>query len=629
MKVIKKLGYRQDFEIKKIYEALKKTAEDGGLTFNVKDWREIKPRIKSRIDKISDGREEIYFWEIDDAVADTLLRSRFNDLAKNYIRAKARDIRDNLNDIGVSPAAMYVLRNRYLRTDLDGNPIETVKEMFARVASEVASVEKTKALKEKYTEVYFNMMKDLDFLPNSPALVSAGSKSKGTYSACVTGDTIIHTTNGDIPIKKLYDNSIENFYVFSCDGKRVRIGTADKVVKTRKDAKVYEIKFDTGYSIKATEDHLIMMRDGEYKRVDELNINDSLMPFNFFHAKKGYRYVFEEITTSNNIGRLPAYALVYKEMNGESPPNGYVIHHKDYSKTNDNPDNLIMMSREEHSRLHINLDNPMKKQKWKDYFSKRMIGNKIAKGIKRTQQFKDNMSINNPMHNKKSVEKLSKTKLENSRKNGNRIKITCPVCNKEFESIKSANRKFCSLKCSHESMKGNDYWKLRKKSASYNHKVISIEYVGKEDVYDIQNVDKYHNFAAEGIFIHNCFAYSIDDSLEDILDTLHKTAKTFQLGGGVGVSIAKLRERGSPILTTNGRSSGSVEFLKLFDVMCTTIKTGGFRRGALMCLTEYNHPDIEWFISCKKDVEQLNNMNISVLVDDKFFEAVEKEPSGQ
>ena len=29
-----------------------------------------------------------------------------------------------------------------------------------------------------------------------------------------------------------------------------------------------------------------------------------------------------------------------------------------------------------------------------------------------------------------------------------------------------------------------------------------------------------------------------------------------------------------------------------------------------MCLTEYNHPDIEWFIPCKNDVKKLNNMNI-------------------
>lgn len=106
------------------------------------------------------------------------------------------------------------------------------------------------------------------------------------------------------------------------------------------------------------------------------------------------------------------------------------------------------------------------------------------------------------------------------------------------------------------------------------------------------------------------------------MNVVYKTAKTFQLGGGVGVSIAKLRERGSKIDTTNGYSSGSVEFLKLFDTMCTVIKTGGFRRGALMCLQEYNHPDIEWFIRCKKDTNVLNNMNISVLTDDSFFKAV-------
>jgi len=304
MKVIKKLGYRQPFEILKVKIALQRTAKNVDSKFTASDWKELKPRILSRLEPIMKGKEEIYFWEIDDVIIETLLRSRFNDITREYIQSKSTTIKDNLNDLGLSPHAMFILKERYLKKDINGEPIETAKEMMCRVASAIASIEKN-GVKEKYTELFTKMLVNRDFLPNSPCLVAAGTKRKGTYAAC--------------------------------------------------------------------------------------------------------------------------------------------------------------------------------------------------------------------------------------------------------------------------------------------------------------------------------FAYSIEDSLDDIMNIVHLTAKTFQLGGGVGISIAKLRERGSPIETTNGYSSGSVEFLNLFDVMCSTIKTGGFRRGALMCLTEYNHPDIEWFIHCKKDTSKLNNMNISVMVNDDFIDGIKND----
>jgi len=121
-----------------------------------------------------------------------------------------------------------------------------------------------------------------------------------------------------------------------------------------------------------------------------------------------------------------------------------------------------------------------------------------------------------------------------------------------------------------------------------------------------------------------CFAYDIEDSLDSIFSTLKKTALTFQLGGGVGISVSNLRERGCPIETTNGHSSGPISFMHLFDTMVESVKSGGFRRGALMVLMDYTHPDIEQFISCKREPNVLTNMNISVKVDEKFINAVKE-----
>jgi len=187
MKVIKKLGYRQDYDINKIKSALQKTAKSINMSFTNSDWREFKPRILSRLEPIMEGKEEIYFWEIDDAVIDALLRSRFKSIAREYIETRSRSIRDKLNDLGLSPVAMNLLRERYLKKEDNGEPIETAKEMMCRVATAIASVEKTKELREYYTDKFTELLCNLNFLPNSPALVSAGTNKEGTWLACFGG----------------------------------------------------------------------------------------------------------------------------------------------------------------------------------------------------------------------------------------------------------------------------------------------------------------------------------------------------------------------------------------------------------------------------------------------------------
>jgi ribonucleoside-diphosphate reductase alpha chain len=63
--------------------------------------------------------------------------------------------------------------------------------------------------------------------------------------------------------------------------------------------------------------------------------------------------------------------------------------------------------------------------------------------------------------------------------------------------------------------------------------------------------------------------------------------------------------------------------MRVFDVMCSTIMQGN-RRGAQMATFHVWHPDIEQFVTAKDDLTQLTNFNISVMIDDKFMHAVEK-----
>lgn len=86
-----------------------------------------------------------------------------------------------------SANAQKVLAKRYLTRDKEGNTTETIEGLFRRVASAIASAENNyhngKYKVEELEEIFFKMMTELDFLPNSPTLMNAG-KALGQLSAC-------------------------------------------------------------------------------------------------------------------------------------------------------------------------------------------------------------------------------------------------------------------------------------------------------------------------------------------------------------------------------------------------------------------------------------------------------------
>ena len=125
---------------------------------------------------------------------------------------------------------------------------------------------------------------------------------------------------------------------------------------------------------------------------------------------------------------------------------------------------------------------------------------------------------------------------------------------------------------------------------------------------------------------YNCFVSgNIEDNMNSIMERASEAAETMRRGGGIGYDFSKLRPRGGEIKSLQSSASGPVSFMGIFDAVCQTISSSGHRRGAQMGVLRVDHPDIEEFITAKRNSDKLTGFNISVGVTDKFMQALYQE----
>ncbi|KKL46269.1 hypothetical protein LCGC14_2347250, partial [marine sediment metagenome] len=146
---------------------------------------------------------------------------------------------------------------------------------------------------------------------------------------------------------------------------------------------------------------------------------------------------------------------------------------------------------------------------------------------------------------------------------------------------------------------------------------------------------------------HACFIKGPRDDLESILTHVVDEGSIFSAGSGIGQNIGDLREARAS-LSGGGKASGAISFLKIDDDGTGTIKSGGkSRRAARMTMMDQGHPDIMEFIKSKVGEDRkaltlmkagyesgmdgeayttvtLQNTNITVRLDDNFFEQLKK-----
>lgn len=123
----------------------------------------------------------------------------------------------------------------------------------------------------------------------------------------------------------------------------------------------------------------------------------------------------------------------------------------------------------------------------------------------------------------------------------------------------------------------------------------------------------------------SCFVLPIEDSVEEIFQTLKDGAITQQKNGGTGFNFSKIRPRGDSVNGVPGVAAGPVHYLRSFDQAFSQILQGSKRHGGNMGVLNVEHPDIEEFIKLKDQGSGIKNFNISVGVSDKFMEAVRND----
>jgi hypothetical protein len=195
-----------------------------------------------------------------------------------------------------------------------------------------------------------------------------------TRNLPVKYDSVVPLLNGElITIKeiseRLKNNPREDIFTYAIQDntKNIVVGKIIWCDLTRKNAEIYRIHLDDGTFVETTPDHEFMMRNGSYKRADQLLNDDSLMPFYTLISKenaniKGYEKVYDPSSNRHKY----THRIVANEFNDKIAEKGsgekYVTHHKNFNKLDNSPINLIRMTTGDHSEYHAKLANEILKR---------------------------------------------------------------------------------------------------------------------------------------------------------------------------------------------------------------------------------------------------------------------------
>lgn len=304
-------------------------------------------------------------------------------------------------------------------------------------------------------------------------------------ATCVIGDTLIQTTEGNVPIKELVGRDDVHVICYDTRTNKLRIKRAHDIRKTGSNKSVVRVTFDNGQSEVLTPNHQVYTRtyhvEGRgrtrrtwysYEWVPAGSLTEGTSVVSNYQYQDGCSGFSRDRIRNSCNGKL-MHRFIYEELVGDIP-DGYVIHHKDLDKSNNDLSNLEMMTSSEHKALHARLNNP--RPDW--------IG--------------DTNPFYGCHHTEDSIVKMCNSK------GVKRITISDILPYKDLPYEEIANILGCSRDTVKRRMQDAGIWD----SHTPNHKVVSVEYL--EETYDVYNMEvedceDYFIGGSEGILVHNCY----------------------------------------------------------------------------------------------------------------------------
>lgn len=127
----------------------------------------------------------------------------------------------------------------------------------------------------------------------------------------------------------------------------------------------------------------------------------------------------------------------------------------------------------------------------------------------------------------------------------------------------------------------------------------------------------------------SCFLLEVDDSMNSIGFSINSALQLSKIGGGVSLNLSKIRGAGEQIKGLDGKASGVLPVMKLFEDAFSYANQLGQRDGSGVVYLNVFHSDIHEFLDTKKinsdEKIRMKTLSLGVVAPNKFFELVEQD----
>ena len=412
------------------------------------------------------------------------------------------------------------------------------------------------------------------------------------YKLCISGDSVIKLLDGTYRTIKELAEIGQPFWTYAVDTKTGQIvpAQAENPRKTGVRNDIVRITFDNGKTITCTADHKILLTNCTYKAAGDLKIQDSVMPLYYnFALNDGYESICNTISMrkgrlseddKRNTFQTPTHHLVYEFFNSETnfDDGNYLVHHKNENKLDNTPNNLELITRGEHSSLHLNSEHVEKfiKSGVKGLETqrqmliedpeflkfKREIGSKNMTANWNNPTYRENLYDIQVENGKRNVKILNSPEMRYRQYQGRIIKGIALLIGKmaevddkteiNIETYSALQKKYRPVGGKRGTMEtiplfktilkwfNGDFESALSAAKNFNHRVIKIEHLEENiEVYDV-TVPQYHNFPIDlgdnsCVFVSNCKSVHAEQNAIINGDPLKMKGATIYI---VGINVA-------------------------------------------------------------------------------------------